>query len=70
MIKADAAQVSWDAHKKTWTVRIQIGEEVLKRPAGKKVPRDAADEQLRSLAIDTAHGDGYEIEPATVTIQR
>ncbi len=71
MIKADSAAVQWDPQKKTWRVRIQIGEEVIKRPAGDhKVPHDAADEKLRTLAVQTAQGDGYELDPAAVTIAR
>ena len=69
MIKADRAAVSWDPRKKTWSVRVQIGEEVIKR-LGRKVPRDAADDALRALAIETAEGDGYQIDPASVTIAR
>lgn len=71
MTKADKAVVMWDADKKTWRVRIQVGEEVIKRPAaGKKLGHDAAEETLRMAAIDTAHADGYEIDPAAVTIAR
>ncbi len=71
MIKADSATVQWDPQKKTWRVRIQIGEEVIKRPAGdRKVSKDAPDEKLRTLAIETAENDGYELDPAAVTITR
>ncbi len=70
MIKADRAQVSWDTQKKKWSVRIQVGEEVVKRSPDKGPARDAGDEQLRSMAVDTAHGDGYEIDPSAVTISR
>src|SRR5437870_2666853 len=31
MIKADRAELSWDAQKKRWAIRIQVGEEVVKR---------------------------------------
>ena len=70
MVKADRAQVSWDPQKKKWLVRIQVGEEVLRRSPDKGPTRDAAEEQLRSMAIETVHGDGYEIDPAAVTIAR
>lgn len=70
MMKADLAQVSWDAQKNRWIIRIQAGEEVVKRSPEKGPDRDAADEQLRSIAIDTAHGEGYEIDPSAVTIAR
>ena len=70
MIKADRAQVSWDAQKKRWAIRIQVGEEVVKRNPDKGPSHDAADDQLRSIAVETAHGEGYEIDPAAVTIAR
>ena len=69
MRNADKAQVAWDAGKKVWRVRIQIGEEVIKRPAG-KTPADAGDDALRTLAVKTAEDEGYELDPAQVTITR
>jgi hypothetical protein len=71
MMKADSASVSWDAQKKFWRVRIQAGEEVIKRPAsGGKLSRDSADDVLRSAAIETAQEDGYAVDPAAVSIMR
>jgi hypothetical protein len=71
MTKADRAEVRWDLQKKRWLVRIQVGEEVIKRPAPAHKPaRDAAEQALRALAIETAHNDGYELDPAAVTILR
>jgi hypothetical protein len=71
MMKADFASVSWDAQKKIWRVRIQAGEEVIKRPAGGgRLSRDSGDDVLRSAAIETAHDDGYAVDPAAVSIVR
>ena len=70
MIKADRAEVSWDAQKKKWAVRIQVGEEVVKRTPDKSPAKDAADGQLRDIAIEIAHADGYDIDAAAVTISR
>jgi len=70
MIKAEHAEVRWDAQKKKWAIRIQIGEEVVKRTPDGNPPRDAADDQLRGMAVEMAHNDGYEIDPAAVTINR
>jgi hypothetical protein len=70
MMKADRAQVTWDAQKKRWTVRIQVGEEVVKRSPDKGPSHETGDDQLRSMAVETAHGEGYEIDPASVAIQR
>lgn len=69
MIKADKAEVSWDEQKKSWLVRIQVGEEVLRRTC-KDGKHDLADDALRSLAVSTAADDGYELASDTVTIQR
>jgi hypothetical protein len=69
MIKADHAEVTWNADKKVWQVRIQIGEEVIKRPAEKTAP-DVAEETLRSMAVKVASEEGYALEPANVTITR
>jgi len=71
MIKVDKASVIWDAGKKAWRVRIQVGEEVIKRPCSdRKMSRDAGDDALREAAVQTAHADGYELEPAAVAIER
>jgi hypothetical protein len=71
MMKADRAVVVWDADKKSWRVRIEIGEEVIKRPAsGRKMGRDAGEEELRAAAIETALADGYELDPAAVSVNR
>ena len=68
MTKAAQAQVSWDSQKKSWTVRIQMGEEVIKRPA--KAAADAADDVLRSLAAALVQEEGYEIDASQVAIVR
>ena len=68
MTKAAQAQVSWDSQKKSWQVRIQIGEEVIKRPA--KVAASASDETLRALASTLVQDEGYQIEASQVTIVR
>jgi len=69
VIKATKASVGWDAHKKQWHVRVQIGEEVIKRLL-KETAADANEQALRSEAVDTAKDEGYEVDPATVAIVR
>ena len=69
MLRADKAKVDWDQEKKQWHVRVMIGEEVIKRRLP-KTPRDAGDDVLLSLAVETAHADGYEVDPAGVEIAR
>lgn len=67
-IKADKAQVTWDTDKKKWQIRIQAGEEVIKRTAGQSSQAD--DESLRSLAVQTARDEGYELDASRVVIAR
>jgi hypothetical protein len=67
MLSADRADVSWDAQKKRWTVRVKVGEEVIRRPMP-KIPESAGDEVLRSAAVETAEADGYQVDPANVAI--
>lgn len=69
MLKAEKASVTWDADKKVWHVRVQIGEEVIKRPLA-KTPQDASEDTLRSKAVQTANDEGYEVEAAQVDIRR
>jgi len=69
MLKAEKTSVTWDAAKKSWHVRLQIGEEVIKRPLA-KTPQDATEEVLRSMAVAAAGDEGYQVEPAQVDIQR
>jgi len=69
MIKADKATVNWDKEKKVWHVRVQIGEEVIKRPLP-KTPQDASDDDLRSKALEEATEEGYQVDSANVAIVR
>jgi hypothetical protein len=69
MLKADGAVVNWEPAKKCWVIRLQSGEEVIKRPS-RKTPRDANDDLLRSLAIATAQDEGYELDASSVTVTR
>jgi hypothetical protein len=69
VIQATKASVDWDAQKKQWHVRVQIGEEVIKRPL-EKTPQDANEAALRSKAVETAKDEGYDVDPATVAIVR
>ena len=67
-MRADRVEVSWDAGKSQWLVRIQNGEEVIRRHC--KAPKDADEQTLRSAAAKTAQDDGYELNPEGVTIRR
>lgn len=67
MLSADSANVNWDTQKKRWSVRVKIGEEVIRR-AIPAIPKGAGDEVLRSAAVETAKADGYQVDPAKVDI--
>ncbi len=65
---ADHVEVSWDAGKSKWLVRIQSGEEVIRRLC--KVPKDADEQTLRSVAQKTVQDEGYEADLAHLSIRR
>jgi len=67
-MRADAVEVSWGAEKKKWVVRIKAGEEVIRRSCD--APRDADEQRLRSAAAETVRDEGYEADPAVITIVR
>ncbi|HLK18410.1 MAG TPA: hypothetical protein VKT81_05615 [Bryobacteraceae bacterium] len=69
MTQTPKTTVEWDANKKQWHVRLQIGEEVIKRPCP-KAAQDANEESLRSQAVATAQDEGYTVDPASVAIVR
>jgi len=69
MTQAPKASMEWDPNKKQWHVRLQVGEEVIKRPCPKTAP-DANEESLRSQAVATAKDEGYEVAPSAVAIVR
>ena len=65
---ADKVEVSWDAIKSNWLVRIVTGEEVIRRHC--KVPKDADDQTLRSVVKKTVEEEGYEPDVAELDIHR
>jgi hypothetical protein len=67
MIQANEAQVRWNPEKKHWQVVIQVGAEVIRRQCA-KTPREAAEPELRDLAVATARDEGYALDPGRVSI--
>ncbi|HEX2661368.1 MAG TPA: hypothetical protein VHM93_00940 [Candidatus Acidoferrum sp.] len=55
---ADRVEISWDAAKSNWLVRIVTGEEVIRRHCN--APKDADEQTLRSAAKKTVEEEGYE----------
>ena len=67
-MRADSVEVSWDPAKSSWLVRIQTGEEVIRRHC--KLPQNADESALRSAADETLKDEGYEALGAAVKITR
>ena len=66
-MRADRAEVSWDAGKSKWLVRIVSGDEVMRRYSS--LPKGATEQQLRSAAEQTVRDDGYELDAGSITVQ-
>lgn len=66
-MRADRVEVSFDKTKNNWVVRIQSGEEVIRRRHD--MPRNADDQALRQAAQTVAADEGYEADLAGITIQ-
>lgn len=67
-MRADRVEVSWDAGKSKWLVRIQSGEEVIRRHSD--MPKNADEQTLRSTAQKTLLDEGYEADARELSIQR
>ena len=65
-MRADGAEVSWDAAKSKWLVRIKSGEEVIRRHCD--APKNADKTSLRSAVEKTLKDEGYEADPARILI--
>jgi len=67
-MRADRVEVSWDASKWKWLVRIETGEEVIRRHC--QAPKNADELSLRSAVQKTVQDEGYEPDPAQILIRR
>jgi hypothetical protein len=67
-MQADRVEVSWDPGKSKWLVRIQSGEEVIRRHFG--LPKGADEAALRSAAEKTVQEEGYQVLAANMSIRR
>jgi hypothetical protein len=65
---ADLVEVSWDAEKSKWLIRITEGEEVIRRHFD--LPRNADEQSLRTTAQKTVQDEGYEFDSTKLTIKR
>jgi hypothetical protein len=69
LVRASSATVERDHKDKKLHVHINVGAEVIKRPLP-KTAEDATEDTLRSLAVETAKDEGYEVDPGKITIQQ
>ncbi len=67
-MRTDRVEVSWDVHKSKWLIRIETGEEVIRRHWD--APKDADEQTLRSAAQKTVEDEGYEPDPTHISIRR
>ena len=67
-MRADRVEVSWDTDKSKWLVRIESGEEVIRRHC--KLPKNADEQALRSAAGQTVRDEGYDADVAELSIRR
>jgi len=65
---ADRVEVSWDPGKSKWLVRIQNGEEVIRRYCDS--PKNAGEQALCAAAEKTVRDEVYQVSPAGVTVRR
>jgi hypothetical protein len=67
-MRADNVEVSWSDEKHKWQVRIQVGEEVIRRYCD--LPRDADEQKIRAAAQQTLADEGYDANADEVTLSR
>jgi len=67
-MQADRVEISWDAEKNKWMVRIQAGAEVIRRHF--EAPKTSDEGALRAAAQRTAQDEGYEPDLAAISVGR
>jgi len=67
-MRPDRVDVLWDVAKSKWLVRIETGEEVIRRHFD--APKNADDQALRSVIQRTVEDEGYELDPTSISIRR
>ena len=66
-MRADRVELSWDGAKSKWLLRIEAGEEVIRRHCA--LPKDADEKTLRSTAEKTVADEGYELDPSGLVLR-
>lgn len=66
-MRADRVEISWDNEKSKWLIRIEAGEEVVRRHCD--LPREADEAALRTAAQKTVEDEGYELPASSVILR-
>ena len=66
-MQPDRVELSWDTSKSKWLVRIEAGAEVIRRYCD--ISKDADDKAIRTAAQKTVQDEGYDADPAGMTIR-
>lgn len=66
-MRADRVEISWDNDKSQWLMRIEAGEEVVRRHCD--LPQSADEGTLRAAAQKTIQDEGYELPAASVILR-
>ena len=67
-MRPDRVDVLWDQAKSKWLIRIETGEEVIRRHCD--APKNAEDQTLRLAVQKTVADDGYELDLGSISILR
>lgn len=67
-MRAERVEASWDNDKKKWVVRIQSGEEVIRRYCDGN--RDIDDQKIRAAAQKTLVDEGYDANGMQIVVKR
>jgi len=67
-MRADRVELSWDAAKSNWLVKIEAGEEVIRRRCS--ASKNADEQTLRLAAKKTVEDEGYEPDLSQMIIRR
>jgi hypothetical protein len=67
-MRADRVEVTWDAVKSKWLIRMVSGEEVIRRHCN--IPKNSDEQTLRSAVEKTVQDEGYEPDPTNISIHR
>ena len=67
-MQADRVEVSWDAGKRKWLVRIEVGAEVIRRYCDQS--HEADEGILRAAARQTTLDEGYQIDNSRISVSR